>query len=201
MTRQSDRDKFLDEFLSLLTTDLDDRGAVYNFDELSAAIRAVAGGWAVKRKHIDRNHVSDPAPDIQVRYEIATSPRQLTEDEKDQRQRRRDAYYWQGTPDGPPPPAEVPVHRLMEQKVWWRTRDGKALRLKELDAGHARNLLALLERSAWDIHTGYLGIFTNAPDDVQAQAYDEDSLEWLRGTKFVRALRKKIRKDGQRGRE
>lgn len=197
MPYEADRDKFLDEFLSLLTIDLDDRGAAYNFDELNIAVRAVTGGWMVKQKDVDLGHLSDAEPNPHVRYVITTKERPLTEAESDHRKRCMDAYLWQGEVDGPPPPAEVPLHRLMGQKAWWRSRDGKTLLVKDMDPRHARNLLRMLERNAVNLHNGYLGIFLNAPDDVQEQAYAEDPREWLKTTKFYRALRKKIRKSDE----
>lgn len=202
MTYQSDRDKFLDEFTAALVQKLDNMCATFSESELRFALTELTTGWTVKQKDVDLNHLHDAEPNTHVRYVISTKARPLTEAESEQRKRRMDAYLWQGEVDGPPPPAEVPVHRLMGQKVWWRSRDGKTLLLKDMHPEHARNLLRMLERNAYDIHNGYLGIFLGAPDDVQEQAYAEDPGEWLRGTKFYRALRKKIRKDDEKfGRE
>jgi hypothetical protein len=209
MTYQSDRDKFLDEFHTAVAVGF--RNSVTGVVEVDSltldgalrdALATATEGWRFEQKDVDLNHLHDAKPDTHVRYVISTKARPLTEAESDYRKRRTDAYLWRGEVDGPPPPAEVPVHRLMGQRVWWRSRDGKTLLLKDMHPEHARNLLRMLERNAYDIHNGYLGIFLSAPDDVQEQAYAEDPGEWLRGTKFYRALRRKIRKDDEKfGRE
>jgi len=104
------------------------------------------------------------------------------------------------SPDGKP----LSVTARFTQGEWWRTRDGRWLRIAEMSAGHRYNTAAMLMRGAalhafryaWgfadevDAHDGgevAHSSLERALDEVNEQSIN-DPLGWLRETSLYKAL-------------
>lgn len=87
---------------------------------------------------------------------------------------------------------------LIRQGKWWRGKDGRYIKVKDMHPKHRANAARMLERNAgnfaakfgWAITTHYI----DAPDDVMDYACREedealaDPLRWIRQTAIYRAL-------------
>jgi hypothetical protein len=123
------------------------------------------------------------------------------------------ATYFQSiglSPDGKP----LSVTARFDQGEWWRTRDGRWLRIAEMEPGHRYNTAAMLMRTApmqaFRYAMGWAGIadghdggdmahdaLERIADDVSRRAV-ADPRGWLRETALYRALTAglKVKGDG-----
>lgn len=62
-------------------------------------------------------------------------------------------------------------YNVLQQRKWWRTGDGRAIRRRDMNVQYKLNALAYLMRHAIDIVSAYAmdPCFASAPDDVDAQ--------------------------------
>lgn len=78
-----------------------------------------------------------------------------------------------------PPPRGVPAHVLLGQRKWWLPAGCDAVKVKTMDPGHRGRLLVWMENNADSLHVSSLGVFRDAPEEVQNEAFAEDSFAWL----------------------
>jgi hypothetical protein len=60
---------------------------------------------------------------------------------------------------------------VLQQRKWWRTGDGRAIRRREMNVQYQLNALAYLIRKAPEIVGSYVNswVFATCPDDVEAE--------------------------------
>ncbi|NUT90827.1 MAG: hypothetical protein HOY78_02240 [Saccharothrix sp.] len=152
--------------------------------------------------------VGEPVEHVHgVRFEVITPFRELNADEAAERDRRRLASRWVYGDHKTPPPPGVSVLDLLDQQKWWVTKDGKAMRLREMSPGHRANLLALLERKAVELRKteNWRYITADAPDEVVDAAIAEEvapderkrkqARKWLHQQPLVKRLRALVKAD------
>lgn len=135
-------------------------------------------------------------------YELSTGHRDLTEveqtalDERNARweaKRARDSavYKWRLGSSDTPPPDGIRIDELLDQIAWWVTRDGRKVRIAEMEPSHRMNLLNLMRRNAEAWKDAELNRFLmqGAPDDVTSSAEHLTGMEWLGQQRLYRELR------------
>jgi hypothetical protein len=142
-----------------------------------------------------------------VRFEIRTPFRELNADEVAERDRRRLAGRWVYGDHKTPPPPGVSHMDLLRQNRWWITKDGRAMRLRDMAPSHRANLLAPLERQAVQLRTAgnWRYITADAPDEVVDAAIAEETApmerrrkearKWLHQQPLVKRLRALVKAD------
>lgn len=208
----TERDQWRAEFVSALLDALPEQHRP-EAAALVAAVGTVTKEWSVSKntKHFrdangrvqdgTRLH-GDPGDESKhedvVFFEILTAERSLNDAEREARERHQSRLGWLYGPNRyeGPPPADVRMWQLLEQRKWWRTADGQVLRLKEMEPSHRVNVLRMLWRQAESLHREYTwSTFGGAPFDVQAEAEAEDPWEWVREQPLYRRLAKLVKKD------
>jgi hypothetical protein len=87
---------------------------------------------------------------------------------------------------------------LSNQGKWWRSKDGRYIKVKDMHPAHRANAARMLERNAQYLADVYSCALTahcyDAPDDVFDSAAHEgdqassEPIKWIRGTAIYRAL-------------
>lgn len=92
----------------------------------------------------------------------------------------------------------------LNQTETWKTRDGRLIKLEDLELSHLKNIVAMLERKAETIEMVYslneLGWLENMPMGDHAQDAFENALDerarnpvsWLRSMPLLRELNRLI---------
>lgn len=91
--------------------------------------------------------------------------------------------------DGPPPP-RVGTIQLLDQDVWWLTKDKRAIQVADMETGHIRNLIGFLQRRADQLKQRYeLSIIrgpqpsgdaaTDCFDDAMSHLFDQPADKWI----------------------
>lgn len=141
-----------------------------------------------------------------VFWEIGTAPRELTADERTEREAQEARSSWVYGDHSTPPPVGVRLGDLLRQSGWWITKDRQVLRLEDMAPTHRANTLAMLRRGAVKIHESETWRWmTGAPDDVVDSAIAETSgtpeerqaraWKWLRKQPLVKRLRELVKAD------
>lgn len=96
---------------------------------------------------------------------------------------------------------------FLDQGEWWRTRDGRDIRVADMELSHVQNLIAYLHRHAWRFHyatcmregadlMGPLGPRGEIASYHAEQGWEEllhqDPNEWLDETELLKALRARL---------
>lgn len=96
---------------------------------------------------------------------------------------------------------------FLDQGEWWRTRDGRDIRVEDMTESHVRNLIAYLHRQARRFHTASvlrMGVSLDGPLGPRGEMasyyaeseYDElcwqNPSEWLDETELLKALRARL---------
>lgn len=180
-------------------------------------------GWSVSKdqRHLDKcGTLRDPSAPLErpgddydvkqatdvVVYKIETPPRLFTEQEaaakaereaqwQARRARERAIWNWKNSDLSEPPPDGIGIDNLLDQVVWWVTKDGRALRIGEMTPSHRANLHALMIRNARAWKDSQLGIFFGAPDGVFEAFEALSPQEWLDEKRLFTALRRLIMQD------
>lgn len=87
---------------------------------------------------------------------------------------------------------------LNDQSKWWRGKDGRYIKVKDMHPKHRANAARMMERNARSIAVSHGAAITrhcaDAPDEVWESATREqdealvDPLKWIRETPIYRAL-------------
>jgi hypothetical protein len=190
-------------------------------DRVKAIVAALTDGWSVTKDKRDLSKdgqlhelgkpIKHPGDDYDeakatrgVVFEIETPFRPFTADEQaaeDAKKAERDAYWakrhairaWldSGPDINTPPPDGIGVRDLLDQVVWWVTKDKRPMRIGEMEPSHRANLLRLMERqaSAWK-EAELMGLLSmGAPDEVWSSSENTPAATWLEEQRLYQALR------------
>jgi hypothetical protein len=184
-------------------------------------VSALTEGWSITKdkRDLDKNNrlhelgkpIENAGDDYDaakatrgVVFEIETPFRPFTADERaaeDAKKAERDAHWakrhairvWlDNGPDlNTPPPDGVGIDDLLDQVVWWVTKDKRAIRIGDMEPSHRVNLFNLMERNAkaWKNAEFNRSLFAGAPDDVWMSAENMSAQEWLNEQRLYQALR------------
>jgi hypothetical protein len=101
---------------------------------------------------------------------------------------RTEALLWK--PEDGPPPKRVGAIQLLEQDVWWITKDKRAVRIEEMSESHVNNLYAFLLRRADMLKQRYEFNLIRGPqpsgdaacdafDTGMSELFEQSASEWL----------------------
>jgi hypothetical protein len=187
----------------------------------------LTAGWSVTKdqRDLDKNKrlhelgkpIMNPGDDYDeskatrgVVFEIETPFRPFTAEEKaaeDAKKAERVAYWgkrhairaWldSGPDINTPPPDGIGIDDLLDQVVWWVTKDKQAVRIGEMEPSHRLNLFNLMERNAqaWKNAEFNRSLFAGALDDVWMAAENMPAQEWLNEQRLYQALRHLVLRD------
>jgi len=194
-------------------------------DAPTMIIGALTEGWSVTKdqRHLDKDKVlRDPSAPLEnagddydesqaidvVVYEIETAPRPFTEQEaadkaeneakwKTRRARKRAIWDWRDGDLSEAPPDGIGISDLLDQVVWWVTKDKRAMRIGEMAPSHRANLYRLMIRNAEAWKNAELSRFLaqGAPDEVTNSAEFMTAQEWLDQQELFHALRRLVMRD------
>lgn len=158
---------------------------------LTMVINAVTEGWRCEKK-IGSRPVYEES---RVHYEITTPTRPFTEEEKAEEEAWRRRVSWR--PEQGPPPSDIGMMRLLDQHVWWVSKDGSVNRLVDMHPNHRKNLYAMLLRNAKRLHLAESFRYASAPDGIMEEFDAIPPEKWLKGTSLMKRLRKLIKLDAK----
>lgn len=194
-------------------------------ERVEAIVSAFTTGWSVDKTMLDLDKdkiLRDPAAPLEserddydtskatkvVVYEISTAHRPLTEAEQaklDEDNARREAqqvqrstmYRWELSDQGDPPPDGTTIGTLLNHRVWWLTKDKRAIPIAEMEPSHRANLYRLMLRNAdaWKEVEFHRFLAQGAPDDVTSSAEYMTGKAWLADKELFQALRKLVLTD------
>lgn len=153
-------------------------------------VGAITEGWRCEKKV--RSRLDEES---RVHYEITTPPRPFTEEEKAKEEAWRRRVSWR--PEQGPPPSDIGMMRLLDQHVWWVSKDGSVNRLVNMHPNHRKNLYAMLLRNAKRLHLAESFRYASAPDGIMEEFDAIPPEKWLKGTPLMKRLRKLIKLDAK----
>lgn len=166
---------------------------------LANVVNVITDGWRCEKevKSSQRMHtVPDELAQDGVRYQLTTPFRPLNNEEIAEREASYRRAMWR--PEDGPPPADIGVSRLLDQRVWWASKYGRTQRLVDMHPNHRENLYKMLMRNARKLHTAEGWRFAAAPDEIMEEFDATPPEKWLKGTPLMKRLRKLIKMDQQR---
>jgi hypothetical protein len=100
------------------------------------------------------------------------------------------------TSEDTPLAADTKLADVLEQNVWWVTRDGKVLKLVDMEPSHRKHTLAYLKRNATQIADNLVAPYLHdAPDHVVNAAQHLDGWEYLTELPLVKRLAELVAAD------
>jgi hypothetical protein len=204
--------EFVDLFMDSVTDDVFGLGPA---GIRQALLEFVASG-KLKRELVSHPHpLAEDTDPRKIEYRFAVR-RDETADEKAAREaeqkKRLAVSMWRHTHEGPPP-AGVGFESLRDQRVWWVTKDGTAMKIADMALSHRRNTLGFLERHAatlkmnaeWALVRSFPGDpsdgVADALDSIQGEMESTTAIDWLNQQPLVKALRKSIKADEKAARK